>query len=110
MPWIHVADHVAAIRFLIEHDSVSGPVNLCTPDPVTNLEFTRALGRVVHRPTPWTAPRFALRVVAGDLADELLMSQRSVPKVLRDNGFEFRHGTLDEALADLEHPGVASQS
>jgi uncharacterized protein (TIGR01777 family) len=110
MPWIHIADHVAAVRFALEHDTLSGPVNLCSPEPVTNLEFTRALGRALRRPAPWFAPRFALRAVVGELGDEMLMSQRSVPKVLRDNGFQFRFGTLAEALADLEHSGVASQA
>jgi uncharacterized protein (TIGR01777 family) len=101
MPWIHVADHVAAIRFAVEHDSVSGPANLCSPNPVTNRELTRALGRLWHRPTPWMVPRIGLRVALGDLAEEILMSQRAVPKVLPDNGFEPRYSRLEDALGAL---------
>jgi uncharacterized protein len=101
MPWIHIADHVAAIRFAVEHDSVSGPANLCSPNPVTNRELTRALGRLWHRPTPWMVPKIGLRVALGDLADEILMSQRAVPKVLPDNGFEPRYGRLEDALGAL---------
>jgi uncharacterized protein (TIGR01777 family) len=101
MPWIHVDDDVAAIRFVLEHDTVSGPVNVSAPTAVTNAELTRALGRSLGRPAPWVVPKIALRVVVGELTDELLFSQRTVPKVLQDNGFEFRHGDLDAALADL---------
>lgn len=101
MPWIHVADHVAAIRFAIEHEAVSGPVNCCSPNPVTNLELTRAFGRALHRPTPWLVPKFALQVVLGDLATEMLMSQRAVPTILPNHGFTFRHTSIDEALATL---------
>jgi uncharacterized protein (TIGR01777 family) len=102
MPWIHVADHVAAVRFALEHDAVSGPVNLVTEHPVTNIEFTRALGTALRRPAPWAVPRIALRTAFGEFGDELLMSQRAVPKVLRDNGFEPRYSRLDEALAEIE--------
>jgi uncharacterized protein len=101
MPWNHIDDHVAAIRFVLEHESISGPVNLCTPNPVTNAELTGAFGRVLRRPTPWVVPGFALRVVLGDFAPEILMSQRAVPKVLRDNGFTHRHPTLESALTAL---------
>jgi uncharacterized protein (TIGR01777 family) len=101
LPWIHLADHVAALRFAVERDGLSGPVNCCTPNPVTNTEFTRTLARSLHRPAPWLAPRPALRVVVGELADEMLMSQRPVPRVLLDNGFAFRFDRLEAALADL---------
>ncbi|HEV2780753.1 MAG TPA: TIGR01777 family oxidoreductase [Actinophytocola sp.] len=110
VPWIHRADHVAAIRFVLEHGSISGPVNLCAPHPVTNIELTRALSRALRRPAPWAVPRVALRVVVGELADEMLMSQRAVPKVLADNGFEFRYSKLEDALAELEASGVGSQT
>jgi uncharacterized protein (TIGR01777 family) len=99
MPWVHIDDHTAATRFLLEHDSISGPVNVCAPEPVTNAELTRALSRVWHRPAPWVVPKAALRLVVGELTDELLMSQRTVPKVLPDNGFAFRYTDLDKALA-----------
>lgn len=101
LPWIHLEDTVSAIRFLLEHGTIAGPVNVCAPNPVTNAELTRALGRALHRPAPWVAPRFALRIGAGELAEEMLFSQRIVPKVLLDNDFRYRFGTLDAALADL---------
>ncbi len=102
MPWISLPDAVAAIQFLIEHTEVSGPVNVCAPNPVTNREFTKALGRALGRPAPWFAPGTALRLVLGDAADEILLAgQRAVPKRLTDAGFEFRHATVDAALADI---------
>jgi NAD dependent epimerase/dehydratase family enzyme len=66
---------------------------------VTNAEFTRELGRQLHRPTPWIVPEFALRVVLGEFADELVDGRRAVPAVLHESGFEFAHRTLPEALA-----------
>jgi uncharacterized protein len=108
MSWIHLDDATAAVRFLLEHDTISGPVNLATPNPVTNAEFTRALGRSLGRPAPWVAPRFALRAALGEVVAELLLSQRLTPKVLLDNGFVFGHDTLEAALADLERAGVDS--
>jgi uncharacterized protein (TIGR01777 family) len=97
MPWISLVDHVAAVRFLLTHD-VSGPVNLVGPHPVTNAEFTRTLGRLLHRPTVLPAPRFGARLVAGELADEAFIGQRAVPRTLLAAGFEFSHRTLEDAL------------
>jgi len=99
MPWLHVADHVAAIRFVLETDGISGAVNSCSPNPVTNREFTRALGRALHRPAPWFVPKIALRVAVGDGAEEILYGQRLVPAVLTAHGFTFRYPVMAEALA-----------
>lgn len=102
MPWISLPDEVAAIRFIAEHDQLSGPVNLCAPNPVTNAEFTRALGHRMGRPAPWFAPKTALRIVLGEAADELPLSgQRALPHALTSAGFQFRHADLDAALADV---------
>jgi uncharacterized protein len=101
MPWIHLTDHVAAIRFALEHEALSGAVNFCAPHPVTNSEFTCTLGRALRRPTPWRIPKFALQVVLGDFATELLMSQRAVPKVLPANDFTFRYTKIKDALGAL---------
>ncbi len=101
MPWIHVVDQVAAIRHLIEHDTVSGGVNLCSPNPVTNAEFTATFGRVMHRPAPWFAPAPLLKLAVGDTDGEILYSQRMVPTVLAENGFSHRHPTLEESLTQL---------
>ncbi len=96
-PWISVEDWVAAVLFLLEHD-VSGPVNLTAPNPVTNTEFTKQLGRALGRPTPWIVPRFALQAVLGDFAEEVVNGQRAIPAKLEDAGFIFSHATVAEAL------------
>ncbi len=99
MPWIALSDELAAIRFLIHHESIDGPVNLCAPDPVRNAEFTAALGRALRRPAVAFVPRLALRAAFADFADEgLLVSQRVVPDVLFKAGFEFGYGDIDAAL------------
>jgi uncharacterized protein (TIGR01777 family) len=101
MSWISRDDHIAALRFLIDGD-LAGPVNLTAPYPVTNAEFTRALGRAVGRPAIFTVPPFALRVALDGLADEgALIDLRIVPGLLTSAGFAFRHPELDGALADL---------
>jgi uncharacterized protein (TIGR01777 family) len=99
--WISIDDEVRAIQFLLDHD-ISGPVNLVAPEPVTNAEYTKALGATLHRPTtilPITGPRL---LYGRELADSLLLtSQRVVPSVLVDAGFEFTHPDLRGALAAL---------
>src|SRR6266567_4337610 len=91
-PWISLDDEVAAIRFVTEHDTLAGPVNLAGPTEVTNAEFTKALGTALHRPMPWAVPGFALRALLGEFADEgILIGQRVVPKALDRAGFTFRH-------------------
>jgi uncharacterized protein (TIGR01777 family) len=100
MPWISLEDEIRALLFAINHDEVSGPVNLTGPAPVTNAEFTAALGRTVNRPTPLIVPGFALRTLLGEFADEgLLGGQRAIPMVLERAGFVFHHNTIGEALA-----------
>jgi uncharacterized protein (TIGR01777 family) len=97
-PWISLDDEVDAIRFLLDHD-VSGPVNLTAPEPVTNAEFTRSLGRVLHRPTPLPVPGFPLPLVLGDFArSSILGSHRVVPAKLEAAGYRFRHTDLEETL------------
>jgi len=97
MPWISITDEVRAIRFLVESD-LAGPVNLTGPTPVRNAEFTKTLGRVLHRPTVFRVPGVAARTVLGEFAGEVLTGQRAVPRRLLDAGFEFRHGELESAL------------
>jgi len=101
MPWIHVEDQVSAMLHVIEHDDVSGAVNVCSPNPVTNAEFTAAFGRTVRRPAPWFAPAPAIKLAVGDADGETLYSQRMVPAVLAANGFSHRHPSLDETLSSL---------
>ncbi|MBO0864745.1 MAG: TIGR01777 family oxidoreductase [Mycobacterium sp.] len=97
--WISLEDEVRALQFAISRPDLSGPVNLTGPAPVTNAEFTAALGRAVHRPNPLILPRFAVRAALGEFADEgLLCGQRVIPRVLEDAGFQFNHNTIGEAL------------
>jgi uncharacterized protein (TIGR01777 family) len=99
MSWVSEADAVSAVLFALEHSMLSGAVNVVSPQPVTNAEFTRELGRAVHRPAVMTAPAFALRLAFGEMADEaLLASTRAVPKRLLESGFTFRHPALTEAF------------
>lgn len=101
-PWISVTDEIAAMIHLLQAP-VHGPVNLTGPYPVTNAEFTKELGRALNRPAPWMVPWFALKLVLGEFADEVLAGQRAVPTKLHDSGFEFAHRTLPEALAAELH-------
>ncbi len=97
--WISLADEVGAIRYVVEHDEVAGPVNLTGPEPVRNVEFTKALGQVLHRPSMFPAPAFGLRLILGEFADEgVLVSQRVVPEQLQAAGYTFQHPDLRSAL------------
>jgi NAD dependent epimerase/dehydratase family enzyme len=87
------------IRFLLDADSVRGPVNVVSPNPVTNAQFAKALGRALHRPALLPAPAFALKAVLGEFSSEILDSLRVVPKVLSDAGYRYVHPELDAALA-----------
>ncbi|WP_433138675.1 TIGR01777 family oxidoreductase [Actinomadura nitritigenes] len=99
--WISLADEVAALRFLIEHE-VSGPVNLTAPAPVTNAAYTEALARALHRPARLAVPKAVLRAALRDFADEVpLASQRVLPRRLEHAGFRYRHPDVDSALAAL---------
>jgi uncharacterized protein len=104
MPWISMADWVGAVEFLLGHGDVSGPVNVVGPDPARNAEFAKALGRALHRPAPWPIPKFALRLILGEFADEAVANQRVLPGVLTRAGYVFQHPGLEEALRSALHP------
>ena len=97
--WISLTDEIGAIRFLLDHE-VSGAVNLTGPEPVTNAEFTKAVGRALHRPTFVPVPKFGPRLLLGrEAADEVVSaSQRVMPVVLAREGYKFQHETVDEAV------------
>ncbi|WP_179475913.1 TIGR01777 family oxidoreductase [Mycolicibacterium vinylchloridicum] len=100
MPWISLEDEIRGLLFAINNDALSGPVNFTGPAPVTNSEFTAALGRALNRPTPLLVPGFALRTLLGEFAEEgLLDGQRAIPAALERAGFVFHHNTIGEALA-----------
>lgn len=100
-PWIHIADEVAAIRFLMENEGTRGPYNLTAPNPVRQREFARALGRVMRRPAFLPVPAPALRLLFGEMADALLTGQRAVPRRLSAAGYVFQFPELEPALRDL---------
>ena len=99
-PWITLVDEVRAIEHLLEAE-VSGPVNLGSPNPARNADVTRAVGRALHRPTLVPVPGFALRVVLGEFSSDVTGSQRMVPQVLGESGFDFVHADLDHAASWL---------
>lgn len=99
MSWIHRADLVRLIRFVMEEESVEGAVNAVAPNPVTNREFSRTIGRVMRRPSVFPVPAFALRLVFGEMAQALLLSgQRAVPARALEAGFRFNYPELEPAL------------
>jgi uncharacterized protein len=101
-PWISLDDEARAFVHLLQ-SGLEGPVNLVAPQPVTNAEFTRELGRLLRRPTVFPVPSWLIKLVVGaEMADEmLLLSQRVVPRRLVEDGFSFKHDTLEEALRDI---------
>ena len=98
--WITLPDVLGVVSFLLEHD-VHGPVNLVSPAPVTNAEFTRALAKALHRPAVAVVPQFALRLGLGEFAENVLGSKRVAPQVLIDAGYLFQHSDIDQAAAWL---------
>lgn len=100
--WIALDDAVSAIHHALTTDTLRGPVNVVSPHPVTNREFTRTLGRVLGRPTPFPVPAFAARLAFGEMADALLLaSARVEPAKLLATGYRFRHPELEGALRHL---------
>ena len=99
--WIHVEDLLAGLMFMLETPKIQGPVNLCSPAPVTSGELARTLGAVLGRPAVIPAPSFALRLILGEFAETLLASQRAIPEKLLASGFIFKFPDLKEALTDL---------
>jgi uncharacterized protein (TIGR01777 family) len=99
--WVSIEDEVRALRFALEHQGVTGPMNVVAPAPVTNRDFTAALGRALRRPAAMAVPPFALRLALGrELVDvALLASQRVRPATLETAGFRFAHPDIDSALA-----------
>jgi len=100
-PWIHRADVTAICQWLLDNDKARGAYNVGAPNPVTNAEFTRALGRALGRPTVLPMPEAALKLLFGEMSELLLVSDRMLPKRLLDEGFEFRYPDLDRALANI---------
>ena len=102
MSWIHLIDWVSMVRWALVTPDVSGPLNATAPAPVTNAEFTQALGRAMRRPAMLPAPAFALRLALGEMADALLLGgQRVLPAKAQRDGFQWKFAQVDEALRDI---------
>jgi hypothetical protein len=100
--WIHIEDFVAAVLHLLQSDSVKGPVNMVSPNALTNADFTKTLARVWRRPAILAVPVLATRLIFGEFADEgILASARVEPKALLESGFDFKFSQLESALGDL---------
>jgi uncharacterized protein (TIGR01777 family) len=97
--WVAIEDAIGAIKVALHDESVRGPLNVVSPNPVTNEVFTKTLGHVLSRPTALAMPAFAARLAFGEMADEMLLtSQRVLPKRLTDAGYEFQQPELEGAL------------
>ena len=99
--WVHAEDHRRALRFLVENPQARGVYNVTAPEPISNAELGRQVSRVLHRPYWFPTPAPLLRLVLGEKATLVLDGQRVLPRRLVEMGFEFRHPTLGDALADL---------
>jgi uncharacterized protein (TIGR01777 family) len=97
-PWIHLADLIDGLLFLMEKPSADGPHNFVAPETVRQKEFARALGRALHRPAFLPMPAFALRMALGEMSDLLLGGPRTVPAALETLGFSFHYPELADAL------------
>jgi hypothetical protein len=102
MSWIHRGDWLALVRWITTNEAMSGPINMTAPEPVTNAEFSKELGRALGRPGLLPAPAFALRIILGEMADPLLLaSQRVLPARAESLGFQFSYPRLGPALHAL---------
>jgi len=101
LSWIHIDDEVRAIRFLLDNQSASGNFNLTAPGPLTNRQFSKALGQVLRRPAIMPIPAFALRLIYGEMSRVILDGQRVLPVRLLKLGFEFYFPDIEAALRDL---------
>jgi uncharacterized protein len=100
-PWIHISDLLSAILFVIENESIKGPLNFTASEPVRQKEFAKTLGKVLNRPAIMPAPAFIVRLIMGELGASLLASQRVIPRKLSEYGFKFRYPDIRSALRDI---------
>jgi uncharacterized protein (TIGR01777 family) len=106
VPWVHLDDVVGAMLFCAGRPEAAGPLNLTAPNPVTNTELSRVLGRVLKRPAFLPVPALAVKALYGEMADIVITGQRAVPARLAQLGYGFRHPDLEAALRDvLNRPG-----
>jgi uncharacterized protein (TIGR01777 family) len=102
--WVSIKDVVGATQHVLNHDTLQGAVNIVSPDPVTNAEFTHTLASVLHRPAVFPVPAFAVKLIFGEMGEELFLgSQRVQPAKLVATGYQFKHPELKNALKDILH-------
>jgi hypothetical protein len=102
MSWLMLEELIGMIQFALRTESLSGPVNAVAPNPVTNLEMTRILGSLVHRPTIFAVPSLAVRILFGEMGIDLLLAGARVKPVrLSEAGYEFKHPDLEQALGQV---------
>ncbi|MFL6555642.1 MAG: DUF1731 domain-containing protein, partial [Bacillus sp. (in: firmicutes)] len=101
MSWIHIEDVVKGISFIIENQQINGPINFTAPDPVTMDEFGKTLASVLHRPNWLPVPSFALRLLLGEMSTLVVDGQKVLPKMLLENGYQFKYSDLNLALKNI---------
>lgn len=101
MSWIHIDDVVGIVLHALENENVTGALNATAPTPVRNIEFTKTLGTVLRRPTIFPVPTFGLKLMMGEFADFVVLSQNVLPEKTQESGYQFRFETLESALKDL---------
>ena len=100
--WVHLDDVIGVVDFLMKHKKQEGIYNLTSPNPVTNYIFTEAFGRIINRPTVFTVPAFAVKIIFGEMGDKLLLNGAAVyPRKLLDSGYEFQFKTIESALENI---------
>lgn len=99
--WIHIDDHVGIVIKILEDESISGPVNLVAPNPVTGRQFADALGKALKKPSWFAVPKFTLDLMFGEGSELILESKKALPKKMLDSGYRFKFENLDKALADI---------
>ncbi len=99
--WVHIKDLAEAFVFLMKHPEISGPVNVCSPNPVRNRDLAKALGKVLYRPSFFPAPGFMVKLVLGEFGSVILEGQRVIPRRLLDAGFIFQYPDIEKALQSI---------
>jgi uncharacterized protein len=99
--WVHIKDLAEAFAFLMKHPEISGPINVCSPNPVRNKDLAKTLGKALHRPSFFPAPGFMVKLVLGEFGSVILEGQRVIPRRLLENGFVFQYPDIEKALQGI---------
>ena len=101
VPWIHINDLISIFEYAVDTDKLKGPINGVSPNPVRMKDFTKLIGKVLHRPSYFKVPSFILRLIMGEAASVVLEGAKVIPQKLTDSGYEFKFAELETALKDL---------